>query len=404
MISIIIPTYNEARRLPNSLNQLSDFLKKYPEEVEVIIADDGSEDVTLQVAKGFEDKFANFRVLDLPHQGKGAAVREGFLAATGEIVLFTDADFSTPITEIDRLTSKITEGYDIAIGSRALDPSLVRHHQNFARETMGKTFNLLVQHLATPGLRDTQCGFKAFNRDTCPILFKKQVINGFAFDVELLFLARKHGLKVIEVPVLWFNDEASRVNPIKDTLVTLYEVFKIRFTHSKVEASLTDKFLYQFYKKKTFVKFVVVGLSATFVDFFGYFILTRLFNLNPLVANPISVETAIVWGFFFNNLWTWGKQEHQKNLLGRFLTYQFVTFGSLLFSQIQIFVYLHVLGIHDLFAKLITLPTVAIFNYTLHKRWTFRSVSQGKNSLIPLIGLILALLLLYLILQTRFGT
>ncbi len=404
MISLVIPAFNEENRLGKSLEQLSEFLKTRPEEFEIIVVDDGSTDATAEIAQGFLNRLPNFRVVNLPfNHGKGAAVNRGFKESQGEVVVFTDADFSTPITEIAKLLAKIEDGYDIAIGSRAVDRSLVKEHQNFFRELMGKTFNLIVQTVAVKGIRDTQCGFKAFNRATTARIFEKQVIFGFGFDVELLYLARKLELKVAEVPVLWFNNESSKVSPIKHSIIVFYELFKIRFTHSKEKVSLLDKFVYQLYRRKTFVKFVIVGMSATFVDFFGYLLLTRLFNLSPLTANPISVESAIIWGFFLNNLWTFSKADHQKKLFTRFLTYQFVTFGSLLFSQIQIFLYLHVLNLHDAVAKLITLPTVAIFNYSIHKRWTFRDASSGKAPVLQFVIFILGLLLIYLLLITTFN-
>lgn len=399
MISLVIPTFNEARRLGKSLELLLQFLNSYQEEVEVIIADDGSTDPTVKVAEGFTSKFKQFKILRLPHKGKGAAVRAGFLESTGEIVVFTDADFSTPISEIDKLVGKINDGFDIAVGSRALDRSLIKTHQNFFREGMGKVFNFFVQTVAVPGISDTQCGFKAYRRETCQILFEKQIIHGFAFDVEVLYLARKHGFKVVEVPVLWYNDPDSSVNPVRDSIVTFYELFKIRFTHSKEKVSLADKTIYQFYKKKTFLKFGVVGLSSTFVDFFGYYFWTRVVGLEPLVANPFSVEVAIIWGFCLNNLWTFGERQHSKNLFGKFIVYQFVTFGGLVFSQIQILIYIHILNLPDLLAKFISIPLVAIFNYMIHNRWTFRDVSHGKGRTLPFIFLILGLVLLYLILS-----
>lgn len=403
MVSIIIPAFNEEKRLGASLEGLSQFINNRQDDFEVIVVDDGSQDNTVAGAEKFAKQFSKFKIEKLPvNRGKGAAVNAGFKAASGETVVFTDADFSTPITELDKLLQKINDGFDIAIGSRALDQTLVKKHQNPARELMGKVFNFVVQKVAVPGISDTQCGFKAFNAGTTRKIFDKQVIFGFGFDVELLYLARKLGLKVAEVPVLWYNDEASKVSPVRDSLVTFYELIKIRFTHSKEKASLVDNMFYQLYRRKTFVKFVIVGLSATAVDFFGYLALTRIFGLSPLTANPISVETAIIWSFTLNNLWTFGKHDHQKSLLRRFITYQFVTFGSLLFSQIQIFLYIHILNIPDAIAKLITLPTVAIFNYSIHKRWTFRETSLGKGSALPYIILIFGLLLLYLILTVTY--
>lgn len=403
MISLIIPCFNEEKRLGKSLKILAEFLMNRPDEFEIIIVNDGSTDRTTEVANSHSKNFSNFSLINFPHhRGKGAAINAGFKKASGEVVVFTDADFSTPISEIDKLLSKLNSGFDIAIGSRAIDQTLVKKHQNFFREMMGKSFNLLVQNLAVPGISDTQCGFKAFNANTCAKIFEKQIISGFGFDVELLYLARKLGLKVAEIPVLWYNDPASRVQPFKDSLISLYELLKIRLAHSKEKVSPVDQLIHQFYVRRTFVKFVIVGLTATFVDFFGYLLLTRLLKLPPLTSNPISVEAAIIWGFFLNNLWTFGKFSHQKNLLGRFITYQVVTIGSLLFSQIQIFLYIHWLDLHDALAKFLTIPTVAIFNYSLHKRWTFRDVSSGRAPVLPIVILISSLFLLYLVLTVIF--
>ncbi len=402
MISLIIPAFNESKRLGNSLGLLAKFINAQTNEFETIVVDDGSSDNTAEVAQNSAGQFKNFKVLSIPHRGKGAAVNAGFKEASGDIVVFTDADFSTPITEITKLLSKINDGFDIAIGSRAVDRSLVKQHQNLLRETMGRGFNLVVQRLAVKGIQDTQCGFKAFNKAATSKIFDKQIIFGYGFDVELLYLAQKLGLKIAEVPVLWYNDRSSKVSPVKDSAITFYELLKTRFTHSKEKASFFDKFLYQLYRRKTFVKFVLVGLSATFVDFFGYILLTRIFGLQPLVANPINVEGAIIWSFALNNLWTFGRQNHQKKLFGKFIIFQFVTFGGLLLSQIQIFLFVHVLNLPDIIAKFITLPTVAIFNYSIHKRWTFRDVSSGSAPLLLFITLILGLLLLYLLMISLF--
>lgn len=218
MISLIIPTFNEEKRLGNSLEKLADFLNSFEIEVEVLIADDGSSDKTLDIASDFQNKFKNLKIFNLEHKGKGWAVNQGFKNATGEVVVFTDADFSTPITEIEKLISKINEGFDVVVGSRAIDRSLIKVHQNFFRENIGRAANLLIQLLAVRGIKDTQCGFKAFRKSTTEKVFEKQKVWGFAFDVELLFLARKANLKIAEVGVLWFNDPHSTVRPFFDTL------------------------------------------------------------------------------------------------------------------------------------------------------------------------------------------
>jgi dolichyl-phosphate beta-glucosyltransferase len=196
---------------------------------EIIVVDDGSSDDTVAIAKAFG---GNVSVLSQSsNMGKGAAVRRGMLTATGDIRIFTDADFSTPIYEIEKILPKIEAGADICIGSRALDPSMIKEHQPFYREFMGKTFNQFVQVLFFKGISDTQCGFKGFTRAAAEKIFLKAKINGFSFDVELLYLASKAGLRVEQVSVEWYNDARSKVNPVKDSLMMLIELFRIKRIH-----------------------------------------------------------------------------------------------------------------------------------------------------------------------------
>lgn len=404
MISLIIPVFNEEKRLGASLEKLIVFLQNFKTEIEILIIDDASTDATLNVANSFKSRLKDLKVLHLAKNlGKGWAVKNGFFAASGDIVVFTDADFSTPIEEITKLLEKINSGFDIAIGSRALDRSLVKKHQNPLRETMGRIFNFFVQFLAIKGIADTQCGFKAFRKETTKELFEKQIIYDFGFDVELLFLARKKGLKIIEVPTFWYNDPSSNVNPIKDSILMFYDLIKIRLVHSVGKKSLFDKLLYQIYKKRTFVKFAIVGLSGTLVDYLSYFILTRIFNLPFLKANPIAVELAIIWNFTFNSLWTFSSRQKQKSFSAKFLTFQFVSLGGLMLSQIQILLYTHYLSVFDLFAKVLTIPVVAIFNYFINSRWTFRELSKEKSFTFVYLFLIIILFVLYLILVMRFA-
>ena len=167
MISIIIPTFNEEDRLPKTLEKIAKFVKSDPDNFEVIVVDDASTDNTSKVAKNFDDKIHNFKVMRLeksPLAGKGYAVNKGVLASKGELILFTDADGSTPIEELEKLLKKIDEGFDIAIGSRALQRSTVQKRQSVLREYMGRIFNILVRTLTVKGIVDTQCGFKLFRR------------------------------------------------------------------------------------------------------------------------------------------------------------------------------------------------------------------------------------------------
>jgi dolichyl-phosphate beta-glucosyltransferase len=211
-LSLVIPAYNEERRLPVSLARIADWLgSRSPAlSAEVLVVDDGSADRTAAVAeKTAAGLGLAFRVIRLPeNRGKGAAVRAGVLESSGEHVLVTDADLSTPIEEVDKL---LASGAAVAIGSRGLDATLVKERQPLFRVASGKLFNLLVRVLAVSGIRDTQCGFKLFRREAALEVFSRATVDRFAFDVEALLLARRLGYAIVEVPVLWFNSPDTRV-------------------------------------------------------------------------------------------------------------------------------------------------------------------------------------------------
>ena len=229
-LSIVIPAYNEADRIESSLQKAVDYLGQKDYEYEIIVADDGSTDNTVAIANKFDEKVKAFA---LPkNTGKGAAVRMGMLKATGDIRIFTDADFSTPIYEIEKIIYSMKNNYDIVIGSRALDYDMVKEHQPFYREFMGKTFNKFVQLMVIKGIKDTQCGFKGFTAAAAEDIFSRAKIDGFSFDVEALYLAKNAGYRIDEVPVEWYNDDRSKVNPITDSISMLLEIMKIKRIHT----------------------------------------------------------------------------------------------------------------------------------------------------------------------------
>jgi dolichyl-phosphate beta-glucosyltransferase len=210
-LSIVIPAYNEARRLPETLSRLGRWLGSTTLRTEIVVVDDGSTDRTAEVAR--ETGGPGLTVLrHEPNRGKGHAVRRGMLAARGERRLMTDADLSTPIEELPRLMREIDHGAAVAIGSRAVEGARIEVHQPAYREALGRVFNLLVRLLLLPGLRDTQCGFKLFTARAAEEAFGACRLDGFSFDVEALFVARRRGLRIAEVPVVWRNDEATRVS------------------------------------------------------------------------------------------------------------------------------------------------------------------------------------------------
>lgn len=229
MISIIIPAYNEEDRIGITLEKIQTYLDQHHPDYEILVVDDGSKDNTINIVKSLN---SNIKIIKQEiNQGKGAAVRRGMLEANGDICLFTDADLSTPIYEIEKTLKYHQEGFDVCIGSRALQSELIKEHQPWYREMMGKTFNKIVQLLVVKGIKDTQCGFKSFKSSAAKEIFKNCKINGFAFDVETVYLANKLNYSIKEIPVEWYNDERSKVNPITDSTKMFLEILKIRNLH-----------------------------------------------------------------------------------------------------------------------------------------------------------------------------
>ena len=229
-LSIIIPSYNEELRLPGTLECLAEYLPTLGLRTEVLVVDDGSRDRTAAVAESFRGKISGLRVLSNGrNRGKGYSVRHGMLEANGSIVLFTDADLSAPIEESDKLITALKEGYDVAIGSRALNRSLISTRESLFREFAGIVFNKIVRLILRLPFVDTQCGFKAFQRGRCQIIFEQQRIEGFGFDPELLYLARHHGLRAIEIPVRWGHSPDTKVSMLRDSLKMFVDIFVIRW-------------------------------------------------------------------------------------------------------------------------------------------------------------------------------
>ena len=231
-LSVVIPTFNEAKRLPQSLLAVMDFLKKQMYSSEIIVSDDGSQDRTVALAEELLKEFPHQILVTPQNRGKGNAVRQGMLAATGAFALFTDADLSTPIDEVTRFLEHLEKDHDVVIGSRALPESQVEVHQNFLRETMGKVFNLVAQAWVFKGVHDSQCGFKCFRREAAQKLFSLQKLDGFSFDVEIVYLAQKLGYRLLELPVIWRNSAQSRVQVLRDPLMMFWDVLRIRSLHS----------------------------------------------------------------------------------------------------------------------------------------------------------------------------
>jgi|GEM_PF-80799 len=231
-LSIVIPAYNERSRLPQTVLETIKWCKEECADYEIIIVDDGSSDKTLEIALLFAEYQDNVSAIANPHLGKGAAVRSGMLNAAGRQVLFMDADGATPLDQIPRLRGKLEEGYPIAIGSRIVrDRTETAVVTPWHRKLIGRLFALLVGIFGIKGIGDTQCGFKLFRHEVVKELFSRQKLNGFAFDVEILFLAHRLSLPVCEVPVNWHNQEGSKVNLALDGMKMLRDLLKLKFIH-----------------------------------------------------------------------------------------------------------------------------------------------------------------------------
>jgi dolichyl-phosphate beta-glucosyltransferase len=226
-LSIVIPAYNEEHRLPDSMRNVIEFVARSPFSTEVIVVDDGSEDRTADVVRQFMEQVPFITLLSVEHGGKGHAVRAGMLEARGEYLFLADCDFAMPIEEVSKFLPPASSDYDIAIASREV-PGAVRYHEPFYRHFIGRVFNLIVRILAVRGISDTQAGFKCFRRQAARRLFNMQTINGWGFDVEILMVAQRMGMKIIEVPIHWYHNNDSRVRPVYDAYRMFTEVVRIR--------------------------------------------------------------------------------------------------------------------------------------------------------------------------------
>jgi glycosyltransferase involved in cell wall biosynthesis len=227
LLSIVIPALNEEGRLPGALGTIFRFLETQSYSAEVLVIDNGSTDRTSEIAAEFSRDHPQLRLLRDPRRGKGLALRKGMLAARGEYRFICDADLSMPIEEVNRFLPPVLEGCDIAIASREA-PGAVRYGEPAYRHWLGRIFNGLVRLLAVPGFQDTQCGFKCFRAAVAEDLFGVQRLDGWTFDVEVLFIGLRRGYRIVEVPIRWYYNPGSRVRPVRDSLLMFADLFRIR--------------------------------------------------------------------------------------------------------------------------------------------------------------------------------
>lgn len=228
MISIVIPVFNEEKRISKSLEIIANFMKGYKEETEVLVVDDGSWDLTAKTLESFKNKM-NLKILThKTNMGKGAAIRTGVASAVGEKILFTDIDLSVPITVLDSFNEAMTEEIDVVIGSREHPDSTIEIKQFWLRELAGYSFTVLTNAVLQVGVSDFTCGFKMFRREAARKIFSKQLIRRWAFDAETLFLAKKFGFEVKEMPVIWKHSEGSKVRFPQDLIDSFFGLLQIR--------------------------------------------------------------------------------------------------------------------------------------------------------------------------------
>jgi len=226
-LSIVIPAYNEEVRLPNTLAQVMDFIQQQPFDSEVIVVENGSTDCTLKIAQEFAARSSCFHIIHEGQRGKGLAVKRGMLQAQGEFCFMCDADLSMPVAKISAFLPPQLSDFDVAIASREF-PGAQRYNEPFYRHLGGRAINLLIRTLALPGLQDTQCGFKCFRSDTANDLFSSLTLSGWSFDVEVLYVARLRGYRIVERPIPWYYNPQTKLSLFKDTLRMVMDIVKIR--------------------------------------------------------------------------------------------------------------------------------------------------------------------------------
>jgi dolichyl-phosphate beta-glucosyltransferase len=223
--SIVIPAHNEENRLPGTLEQIVHFLAQQSFTYEVLVVENGSSDRTHKVAKEFASRYENLIVMQ-SKKGKGAAVQHGMLAAKGEYRFMCDADLSMPVEEIVKFIPPALQNFDIAIASREAKGA-VRYNEPSYRHWGGRGINFLIQTLILPGLNDTQCGFKCFRAEVANDIFQRQTLDGWSFDIELLYIARRHGYRIVEIPIHWYHFSDSKVSAFRDAVRMISDIFRI---------------------------------------------------------------------------------------------------------------------------------------------------------------------------------
>ncbi|HEV7449134.1 MAG TPA: bifunctional glycosyltransferase family 2/GtrA family protein [Candidatus Paceibacterota bacterium] len=370
-LSIVIPAYNEARRLPATLASVAEYLRTSVFGAhEIIVVDDGSSDATVRVAEEFARKrdIKNVRILRAPkNQGKGAALQRGVLASHGEFVLCTDADLSTPIGEMDKLLRPIRAGADVAIGSRSVAGSVVTKKPLY-RQALSGVSSLIIRNVLGLPFRDTQCGFKLYRREAAMTLFKTLHLPRFSFDFEVLSRAKSAGMRVAEVGVHWEHSDFTTVRT-RDVAQSFIDVFRIRFGLTQADSMMQ------------LGRFMTVGVANTLIDASVYVGLTRFtttFSHDIVAAKFFSFLAATISSLYLNRYWTFGIRS--RLTLREVARFYATVSASLVLNVVLMYLFVHVIGIYDLVALVLTTLMTFGLNYTLSRLWVFKGVERAVVS------------------------
>lgn len=359
-ISVIVPAYNEAKRIAPTLRSIANYFEGRPEELELIVVDDGSRDNTRQVCEGL--KIKELRVVDYGgNRGKGYAVNYGVQQAKGDWIIFTDADNSTPIEELAKLYNA-TDSHEVVIGSRYVEGSYVPVKQSAPRIIASRLGNALIRLVLLGGIHDTQCGFKMFSAAAAKTIFPRQTIFGWGFDMEILRIARENGYKIKEIGVTWRNDDASKIQSSRIFIKTLKELFMIKVN------SLSGRYRSNKSSElRRVVKFALVGAIGTLIDFVILNIAVAGFGLNLYLAVSLGFAAGAINNYALNSLWSFG----QKMTFKKFSSYFSISLVGLLFSNMIVYLFADQFGWHYNAAKVVAVVIVFGWNYVLNRQVTF---------------------------------
>lgn len=360
-VSVIIPAYNEAKRIAPTLKKVSSFLEGLNKPYEILVVDDGSRDKTVETIEKLNLPF--LRILSYgTNRGKGYAINFGMRSASGQWILFSDADNSTPISELPKLL-EAAGSHEVVIGSRYLPESNVKVRQPLVRVMLSRIGNLLTQLIILPGVRDTQCGFKLFSHQAAQTIFPRQTIWGWGFDIEILRIAREAGYKIKEVPVIWINDEGSRLQSSRAFIGTFLELLRIK------KNSLLGRYKRASVRSEPVLlfRFIIVGALGTALDFLVLNLAHAVFGVPLRPALALGFTAGAINNYLINSFWSFG----QKTSWKKFLTFFLIAFGGLLLNNLIVSTLVTNLNWHYNLAKLLAVGVIFCWNYLLNRKLTF---------------------------------